>query len=193
MSSLDIPLYGITDGYQFQQLVAEYFRSLKGERAQYHIADIDVDCNGVGPDRGIDVIVTFYYLDPIHKHKQRWLIECKCWNENRSLGIRDLDTNNIVSLLKAKEADGYLLVCKGNVTNNLKERFRELSSANGANAVFEVWEGMMFWHKIIEREILLKGFFFDWYNEKYIQSKLKEEYAAKVAEFQEQLNKTIGK
>jgi len=186
---VEIPLHEIKDWYQFQHLVAAYFRSLSGERNQYHIADTDVEINGIGPDDGIDILVTFHYLDAIKKHTLKWIIECKGKEGNGSIGLPDLDTNNILALLKAKKADGYLLVCKGNASNKLKTRFRELSTADEGKFSFEIWEGFVLWHKISERESLLRTFFPDYYNKNYIENRAKERFDALVNEFQAQLEK----
>lgn len=179
-----LPLNDIKNGYEFQQLVAAYFRSLKNEKHEYHIADVDVDDNGVGTDGGFDILVEFHYSDVITKHSYRWIIECKCWDKKRSLSLTDIDTNNILTLLKTKKANGYLLVCKGTVTNNLKQRFRELSN-DDEKVKFEIWEGARFWQGVSERENLLKAFFPDYYHKKYIENNAKEQFDKFFKQYEE--------
>ena len=58
---MSFPLDDIKDGYKFQQIVAEYFRVLKLEKLDYHIADVLVEDNGVGGDDGCDIIVEFHF------------------------------------------------------------------------------------------------------------------------------------
>jgi hypothetical protein len=181
---LHLPLDDIKDGYEFQQLVAAYFRSLKSEKHEYHIADVDVDDNGIGTDGGVDIIVEFHYSDVITKHSYRWIIECKCWDKKRRLSLNDIDTNNVLSLLKSKKAQGYLLVCKGNATNNLKQRFRELTERD-EKMKFEIWEGTRFWQEVSQRENLLKAFFSSYYQDNFINNNAKEEFDSFVKKFEE--------
>lgn len=75
------PLDDITDGHEFQRIVAEYFRCLKEEQHEYHITDIDVEDNGIGSDDGCDIVIEFHFEDAIVRHSHKWVIECKCRNK----------------------------------------------------------------------------------------------------------------
>ncbi len=163
------PLDKIIDGYEFQHIVAEYFRCLKKESHSYSIANIQVEDCGVGPDDSCDILVEFFYEDVIDNHSNRWVVECKCHNEN--IKERDIDGHNIDMILKQHNANGYLLVCKKDASSSLKRRFNSLNK-NGSNR-YVIWNGHQFWHKCIEFESFIKAFFPQFYN-KYIVKDEKE-------------------
>ena len=59
------PLDEITDGQEFQRIVAAYFRCFKTEAHNYSIVDVNVEDSGVGPDGGCDILVEFIFEDII--------------------------------------------------------------------------------------------------------------------------------
>lgn len=181
-----IPLDNINDGHEFQRIVAEYFRCLKDEKHEYHIVDIDVEDNGVGGDDGCDIIVEFHFEDVIKRHSHRWVIECK--SQKRAVSPDDVDIKNICAILKTNKANGYLLVCKTDATAKLKRWFKDMNDdINEADYI--IWNGSQLWRKFSNRESLLKAFFPNYYNEKFIASKDKENYELLVEKFEQKFNK----
>lgn len=178
------PLDNIKDWYTFQQIVTEYFRSLKREKHDFRISDLDVTDNGVGSDGGVDLMVEFHFVDAITKHSFKWIIDCKYWDKN--LSVTDLDTNNMLSLVKSHGANGYLLVCKNNVTNGLKDRFRKLTCFD-EHIKYEIWEGTRLWFEISQRESLLKAFFPTYYQENFVDNKAKALFETLLKEYQDQV------
>jgi hypothetical protein len=170
------PLHEITDGNYFQQIVAEYFRSLKDERKGLHIADIDVDDTGVGCDNGCDILVDFHFEDAIGKHHHRWVVECK--SQKKAVGNRDINTNNLYSILKTKKADGYLLVCISDASSSLKS----LLAAN-EQLKSVIWNGTQLWRKLIGSESLIKSFFPDYYKTNFIINNAKNDFDSAFVEF----------
>ncbi|MEZ4854694.1 restriction endonuclease [Flavobacterium sp.] len=174
------PLHEITDGNYFQQIVAEYFRSLKREKQDFHIADIDVDDTGIGCDNGCDILVDFHFEDTIGKHTHRWVVECK--SQKRAVGTRDINSANLNLILNSKDADGYLLVCVSDASSSLKQLL------NGNKKVKSVvWNGAQLWHKFTVSESLLKSFFPKYYHEYFIQNKAKENFENAFTQFEKQI------
>jgi hypothetical protein len=186
---LKSPLSNITDGYEFQLIMAEYFRSLNSDKKDYRVEVFD---NGVGPDGGFDILVEFHHENVIGKHCIRWIVECKCWNEKSSVGLDDIHSDGIISLVNAKKAQGYLLICKGTVTDTLKKRFKDLTESNIINPLlFEVWEGTRVWSQISQKENLMKAFFSEFYQEEFIDNKAKEKFDKYVKEYEERIKNNI--
>lgn len=180
---LIFPLDDINDGYSFQQIVAEYFRVLKLEKLNYQIADVLVEDNGVGGDDGCDIMVEFYFEDAINRHSQRWVVECK--SQNRAVSLKDINTNNIESILKSKSANGYLLVCKNDATASLKRIFSNCNK-NSPNK-YIVWNGSQLWHKLIKHLSLIEAFFPSYYRENYLANKAEDKFNTLVKKFEAKL------
>jgi hypothetical protein len=103
----------ILDWQTFEGLLTDYFRETKEER---NIKNITVEASGEGSDGGRDILVTFLITDSIMSFERKWVVQCKYYG--RSVSKTDLSTINIPTLIHEYNADGYLLVCKGNVTSN---------------------------------------------------------------------------
>ncbi|MBQ4478277.1 MAG: hypothetical protein II945_06680 [Bacteroidales bacterium] len=185
MADNTTPLDAITDGYRFQQIVAEYFRCFKKESNGYSISNIYVDDSGIGPDDCCDILVEFYFEDAINSHSTRWVVECKY--HKRNIGERDIDGKNIDMILKQHNATGYLLVCKKDASSALKRRFKDLTQ-NTTNH-YLIWNGYQFWHKCIEFKSLLQAFFPDYYNKYFIQNNSEQKYNQITSNFEERRNK----
>lgn len=180
------PLDKINDGYEFQRIVAEYFRCLKREKHDYQLSNIKVEDFGVGPDNGCDILIDFFFEDPIEEHKTRWIVECK--SQTKAVGGRDINIDNVQTLLDANDANGYLLVCKSDATSSVKQRFRALNSKG--NKSFRVWNGTQLWYEISQREPILEAFFPSYYKALFIDKENKkafnlayEKLEKEVAEF----------
>jgi hypothetical protein len=174
------PLHEITDGNYFQQIVAEYFRSLKKEKQDFHIADIDVDDTGIGCDNGCDILVDFHFEDAIGKHTHRWVVECK--SQKRAVGNKDINTNNLYSILDSNKASGYLLVCKNDASSQLKKLLNENVKLRSV-----VWNGTQLWRKLISSESLIKSYFPAYYQEYFIRNKAKENFESAFDEYKKQI------
>lgn len=178
---MELPLNEIDDGYLFQRIVAEYFRSLNDTQHEYRNAGIKVDDSGIGGDDGCDILVEFIYEDAIHSHSQKWIIECK--SQKTAVRLDDLHTNNIDILLRAKGAVGYLLVCKTDATASLKRIFSE---SNGHNK-YVIWNGTQLWHKLIKSISILQAFFPVYYRKNFIDNQAKDQFASLVEKFEQQI------
>lgn len=180
---MHLPLDEIEDGYKFQRIIAEYFRSLKSEKHDFHISDIHVEDNGVGGDDGCDIIVEFHFEDAISRHFHRWVIECK--SQKKAVSLDDISTNNLESILKAKSANGYLLICKNDATAKLKRIFNNLNS-KGENR-YIIWSGDELWHRLIKRLSLIQAFFPDYYRTNFLNNNAAIDYDELVKRFEEKL------
>jgi hypothetical protein len=184
---VNLPISKIDDGYQFQQIIAEYFRALKHEKHDYQIADIHVEDNGIGGDDGCDIIVEFHFEDAIERHSQKWIVECK--SQKRAVSIKNINSNNIDTILQSKGANGYLLVCKNDATSSLKRIFQQYNERNKFKYV--IWNGSQLWHKLIRNLSLIEAFFPDYYKEYYIKNKAIDNYAGFVEKFGSKLKEEV--
>ena len=159
------PLDEITDGQRFQQIVAQFFRCFKTEAHNYSIVDVNVEDSGIGQDGGCDILVEFVFEDIIAKHSQRWVVECKC--HETSIGVRDINTNNLNMILESKKADGYLLVCKKDASSGLKTLFNNNNERKEKK--YHIWNGDQFWHQCIKFKSLIEAFFPDYHNRIFVK------------------------
>lgn len=175
-----IPIHDITDPDLFQQIVAEYFRCLKNEKQDFHISDIDVDDTGIGCDNGCDILVDFHFEDAIGKHTHRWVVECK--SQKRAVGNKDINTNNLYSILDSNKASGYLLVCKSDASSQLKKLLKDNDKLKAV-----IWNGAQLWRKLIASESLLKSFFPKYYKENFIINNAKVDFENAFEQFEKQI------
>lgn len=133
----------IADWQKFEDLVADYFKEIK---VQTNITDITVEPSGEGSDGGRDILVTFKLTDSIIPFERKWVIQCKFYNKSVSKG--HLSTINIPTLIHEYNADGYLLVCKNNVTNNVTEMFKNLRDKCKMGYSYMIWTGSDFITKL---------------------------------------------
>lgn len=174
------PLHEITDGNYFQQIVAEYFRSLKREKQDFHIADIDVDDSGIGCDNGCDILVDFHFEDAIGKHTQRWVVECK--SQKKAVGNRDINSENLGLIIDNKNANGYLLVCVSDASTSLKQLLN-----NNKRVKSVVWNGSQLWHKLVGSEKILQSFFPEYYYEYFVKNGAIEKFEDAYNKFEKQI------
>lgn len=174
------PLHKIPDGNQFQQIVAEYFRSLKREKQDFHIADIDVDDSGIGCDNGCDIIVDFHFEDAIGKHTHRWVVECK--SQKKAVGNRDINSENLGLIIDNKNANGYLLVCVSDASTSLKQLLN-----NNKKVKSVVWNGSQLWHKLVGSKKILQSFFPEYYYEYFVKNGAIEKFENAFNNFEKQI------
>lgn len=127
----------------FEDLVADYFREIKEQK---NITNIVVEPSGEGSDGGRDILVSFQITDSIITFKRKWIIQCKFYN--KSVSKQHLSTINIPTLIHEYEADGYLLVCKDNVTSNVTTMFENLREKCKMNYSYMIWTGSEFITKL---------------------------------------------
>lgn len=137
----------IEDWRQFENLIAAFFESLKNAPGT-NITEINVKQSGDGPDGGKDIIVDMDVTDFIAKSfRRRWLIQCKF--NNRAIGLKDINTVNIPTLIHSQSACGYLLICGGAVTSGLEQYIANLNKQDvHFKYHYEVWNGDKFKGKL---------------------------------------------
>lgn len=138
----------------FENLVAEYFRQTKGEK---NIIDVEVQPSGVGGDGGRDILVTFEMTDSIRTFKRKWVVQCKFYDAVVSKS--KLDKINIPTLIHEHKADGYLLICKGEVSSTVSLMFETLSRDCGLGYSYTIWTGEQLKSMIQVKPLLVKQFF----------------------------------
>lgn len=134
-----ISLDDISDDQQFENLVADYFREMRDAK---NITDVDVKPPSEGSDGGRDILVTFRFSDSIVSFERRWVIQCKFWK--KSVSPSAIGTTNIPTLIHQYNADGYLLVCKNNVTSGLTKMFDKLLENCRMRYSYIIWNGEAF-------------------------------------------------
>lgn len=120
---MKLDLHEIESGSEFEDLVADYFRQIKGA----NITDVLVQPSGDSPggDGGRDILVTFSLNDSIQSFKRIWVIQCKF--HETPIGKSKISDVNIPSLIHEHGADGYLLICKTIANKRLTEQFENLN------------------------------------------------------------------
>ena len=129
----------ISDGHQFENLVADYFRETKEPK---NIIDVDVKPPSEGSDGGRDILVSFRLNDSIISFERRWVVQCNFWET--SVPPSELSSVNIPTLVHQYNAHGYLLVCKRNVTSNLTKMFEDLERNCSMRYRYVIWNGDAF-------------------------------------------------
>lgn len=137
----------IKTGSQFENLVAQYFISLKNNPKSGNYIN-DVQGPTVGPDGGTDILVNFRMEDGIHEKKWTWVIQCKL--SKKVIGLPNIAGINIPSLIHSRNAVGYLLVCSNDVSSSLKIKFDDLNSNCRFHYNYKYWIGAEFQRKIFE-------------------------------------------
>lgn len=158
---------------KFEALVAAFF-GLKKSTKKQNITNVEVKSSGEGPDGGVDILVEFMFSDGISEFKRRWVIQCKF--HTRSISPAMLSDNNIPCLIHSYGADGYLLICRENTTQKLKELFDRLNCECRFKYRYELWTGEMFKTQLLIADKQLKKQFFPQYykNEELLRRKTKK-------------------
>lgn len=126
----------IANWREFENLIAAYFREVEKEK---NIIDIQVDPSGIGPDGGRDILITFQMTDSIIPFARKWVVQCKFYD--KVVSKADLATINIPSLIHEYGADGYLLVCKGDVSSTVTDMFENLRRECRLGYSYMIWTG----------------------------------------------------
>jgi predicted helicase len=134
----------ISDGLKFENLVADYFREMKDAK---NIIEVDVKPPSEGSDGGRDILVSFRFNDSIQSFVRRWVVQCKFWKKSISPG--NLSSVNIPTLIHQYNADGYLLVCKDNVTSGVAKMFEQLEQNCAMHYHYVIWNGEAFKSQLV--------------------------------------------
>jgi len=156
---MELSFNEIRDSRQFELLTASYFE--EAQKQNPHITKVDAKPSGTGADGGKDIIVTIHIDDSITKFERRWLVQCKFYKS--SVSPKNLSRDNIPLLIQSYNANGYLLVCKSDVTNKLVELFDRLNNECVLKNEYIIWRGDEFLRKIQAHTQLLKDYFKDYY------------------------------
>ena len=135
-------------------LVADYFRASKEES---NVVDVQVEPSGVGSDGGRDILVTLQMTDSILPFNRKWVVQCK-FNE-KAISKADLSDVNIPTLIHEYGANGYLLVCKNNVTAKISEMFENLRQKCRLGYSYEFWQGNAFKGRIRVKPEIIEQYF----------------------------------
>ena len=117
----------IKDWKEFENLAATYFKSIPAI-LDNNVTEVKVQPSGEGSDGGRDILVTFRVFDGITVYKRKWVVQCKFYD--KAVSKTQLSTINIPSLIHEYGADGYLLICKNDVTSKVSEMFENLEKTN---------------------------------------------------------------
>lgn len=143
----------ITSGTRFEELVVAYFTRLSEDRSN-NVAEVIAGSTKVGPDGGVDVLVTFNMTDSLSQFKRIWVVQCKF--HTKAIGQSQLSKINLPTLVQQYNAVGYLLICKTNPTTQLATQFKELSSPQ---TQYLIWTGEEFKARLLEQSDIHKQFF----------------------------------
>ncbi len=136
----------ISDGDQFEDLVAEYFRELKKD-SENNITNVKVLASGIGTDGGKDILVEFELSDEITVFKRTWIIQCKF--HKGTISPSQINKINIPTLIHSHNATGYLLVCKSRPTSGITDLFERLNENCTNGYHYECWSGSQFINKLM--------------------------------------------
>lgn len=139
---------------EFEDLVVSYFRIIKQEKG---ITNIKIEKSGEGSDGGRDILITFQLTDSVSVFERKWVVQCKFYK--KSVSKRELSGVNIPSLIHEYRADGYLLVCRRDVTSVVSDMFENLRNNCRFRYGYEVWNGSEFKDKIQLEPNLIQKYF----------------------------------
>lgn len=148
---------------RIRNLVAAYFREVEKEK---NIIDIKVEPSGIGPDGGRDILITFEMTDSIIPFTRKWVVQCKFYE---ILSKADLATINIPSLIHEYGANGYLLICKGDVSSTLTDMFENLRRECRLGYSYMIWTGDQLKNMLRVKVSLFPGYFPEYHQ--FLQSK----------------------
>ncbi len=152
----DLSIAEIKDWRTFEDLVAAYFKQVK-EDEEFNVDSVDVQQTGIGSDGGRDILVTLTVDDSIKVFKRIWVVQCKF--HEHAIGKSDLADINIPSLIHEYGANGYLLVCKHDISSTLSGAFENYNKNCKFGYRYEFWNQNNLFGRIRLREELITSFF----------------------------------
>lgn len=151
----ELSLDEITSWRTFENLVADYFREVKNDK-EFNVEHVEIKESGIGKDSGRDILVKLTLNDAIVSFKRIWVIQCKFHKGN--IGKAQIADVNIPTLVHEYAANGYLLVCKADVTSGLTESFEELNKKCKFGYKYICWSGESFLRRIQFKNVAKKYF-----------------------------------
>lgn len=155
----------LSDWRKFENLVESYFRLLKEE--ENNVIDVEVRASGIGSDGGRDILVVFRVTDSVLPFERKWVVQCKF--HEKTISKSDLADANIPSLIHQYGADGYLLICKGDVSSRVTEMFENLNDKCKFKYKYEIWQGEGFKSRLLFKRSLHKQYFPEY--DEFLQTK----------------------
>jgi hypothetical protein len=145
------------DNWQvFEDLVADYFREIKGDQ-EFNVTNVEVKQTGAGGDGGRDILVSLSVNDSIVSFTRIWVVQCKFYGGD--VGKRHLSDVNIPTLIHEYGANGYLLICKNHVTASLSAMIENLKDNCRFKYHYENWNGTNFLSRIRIKPRLIENYF----------------------------------
>ena len=153
---------------EFENLVTDYFRRIRRAR---NIKSVTVEPSGEGTDGGRDILITFRLSDSIITFERKWVVQCKFYS--KAVSKSELSSLNIPTLIHEYKADGYLLVCRNNVTSNVSTMFENLRTKCKMSYSYMIWTGSEFITQLLVQppRPLIQKYFPEYYE--FVQSKKK--------------------
>jgi hypothetical protein len=158
----------ISSWREFEDLIADYLREVQKE--EKNIIEVRVQPTGVGSDGGRDILVTFRITDSIISFERKWVIQCKFYKA--AVSKTQLSTINIPTIIHEYGADGYLLVCKNDVTSRVSEMFENLERECKLGYRYIIWRGNELKSRLQFKPSLIERYFPEHYE--FIQRRAKK-------------------
>ena len=153
---MKVDLNEIKDWREFEDLIADFFRK-QYQIEKNSVTSVLVEPSGKGADGGRDLLVTFKFNDSVVDFERKWVVQSKFYDKTVSKShIADV---NIPTLIHEYGADGYILICKGDVSSKLTEMFENLRKNCRFGYQYSVWSGSQFAYEI-SCNIALAAFYF---------------------------------
>ena len=137
---LNESLEDIKNWQEFENLVRHYFEDIY-IMSSNGVKTVIVQSSGEGADGGKDLLVIFKSNDSLVEYERKWVVQCKFYE--RSVSPSDLADTNIPGLIHQYGAEGYLLVCKKNVTSGTVRMFENWRKNCKFGYQYKIWTGSM--------------------------------------------------
>jgi len=141
---------------EFEHLVEDYFKIIKNIK-ENNLVGVKVEASGVGSDGGRGILLTFRVDDSVSIYERKWIVQCKYYA--KSLSKKHISDVNIPTLIHEYGANGYLLICKSEVTSKVSEMFENLRRNCAFRYDYEIWDGNELINKLFLTPQLYRKFF----------------------------------
>lgn len=156
MEAVPLSFDEIRDWEQFQELVAAYFKACREDNS-LNVAEVTARVTGRGPDGGCDVEVITRLVDVLQSIERKWVVQCKF--HSGTVGLSEMASVNIPTLLHSHGAHGFLLICRGSVSSKLTDQFKALNEECANGRCYSCWTGEEFIQRIRSKPTLIEHFF----------------------------------
>jgi hypothetical protein len=146
----------IRDWEQFQELVAEFFRTCKTD-GSLNVTEVEAMVSGRGPDGGCDIEVILRLHDGIKPFHRKWIVQCKFHSD--TVGLPEMASGSIPDLLHQYNADGYLLICRNSLSARLTDQLKALAQGCRHGRHYCWWSGDEFIKQLRSKPTLIEHFF----------------------------------